>query len=1132
MQQDLPRHEKIRFRRNEITDLASLPSAVETAKPAKRRRQPRRLLRILGGVVGGVLVLLVLAVAALHAVGLSGVGSDRMREAAETALRDMAGVDAVVSMGPSRITLDGMRFLALEVQDVSFRRRDDDAEMMRAGSVRFGARLMPLLSGEVKVSSVGLSDARIVASALGGGIQHDWTKTLRNERGLIDPDLVANAVFGTVHHMLDAIGYRALQRIGLDNVELVLPTGEGELDVRVVRSRLTESLGDSLTLASDLEIGSRPVSLSLSAVRDRSSRLISAIDLTASSAETAPAAGSSRLGSLDLKMTGAEGSGASRSRIEASLKVADWAVDLGARGAVGGDIDFDGRVLVGNNRVDVGRLSATVGRSQFNFVGVLGPRPSIPGEEEGEAAYRFDLASARSTIAPEGSPEPAMNVGLRLGGIYLPEARALSADQIVVKSGRAEALGTATLHVAEGKTPGLLVAFNVHDMPVSQVKQLWPWFSARPARNWVLNNVFGGSVTEGQLKVEVPPGRLGDGIPLTAEESFGTFKLERTRFDTTGVLPPVRDATGVVNYRGNDVDIALSSGTVYLPSGRTVEASDGMLRIRKGNVPPVIGALDIDVAGDAPAVAEFASYDPINAMQYMGLTPEDFTSGQLSGNVKADIPLQKGVDRDRLGWLVALDYKDLAIAKQIDGQSITDADGTIVVDKTRAEVKADAKLNGVQARLDIVEPLGGSTVDRKRLVTVTLDEKTRETVVPGLTGLVEGPVKVVVDARGGGERRIEADLTMAKLNLPWVGWSKGSGVGGSVSFLMETDGGRTTLSDFDLRGDTFGIGGQIVLANGGLSEARLSKVRLNRNDDVAVTVKRSSGENYTVDVTGNSLDARSVIKRFMSDSETSTKAAPGGTISVNADVGAVAGFHNESLRNVKLQYRGSSAQTDRLDVTANAASGSAIEFSNGIAGASRAMRMTSADAGAVLRFLDLYEYMQGGKISLDLKGGTQGAMNGPVDVRDFVIVDDPRLRSLVSTTPPGGDRSLNQAVRREIDTSRVHFERCYSQVEKGTGYLRLSNGILRGTLVGASFQGMLYDQKGNMDMTGTFMPAYGLNRLFGEIPIIGVLLGNGRDRGLIGVTFKLEGDADAPDVQINPLSVVAPGIFRSIFEFR
>ena len=69
-------------------------------------------------------------------------------------------------------------------------------------------------------------------------------------------------------------------------------------------------------------------------------------------------------------------------------------------------------------------------------------------------------------------------------------------------------------------------------------------------------------------------------------------------------------------------------------------------------------------------------------------------------------------------------------------------------------------------------------------------------------------------------------------------------------------------------------------------------------------------------------------------------------------------------------------------------------------------------------------------------------------------------------------------------------------------------------------------------MTGTFMPAYGLNRIFGEIPLLGIFLGNGRDRGLIGVTFRLAGEANDPDLQINPLSVIAPGIFRSIFEFR
>jgi hypothetical protein len=101
-----------------------------------------------------------------------------------------------------------------------------------------------------------------------------------------------------------------------------------------------------------------------------------------------------------------------------------------------------------------------------------------------------------------------------------------------------------------------------------------------------------------------------------------------------------------------------------------------------------------------------------------------------------------------------------------------------------------------------------------------------------------------------------------------------------------------------------------------------------------------------------------------------------------------------------------------------------------------------------------------------------------------------------------------------------------------TEKLLISEGVVRGPQIGASFQGKVHDSKGRIDLTGTFMPAYGVNRLFSELPIIGVLLGNGRDRGLIGITFRLTGIAASPLLEVNPLSVIAPGVFRSIFEFR
>lgn len=1135
MERDSPRHEKIRFRRDEITDLATLPSCAGLDPDLFKRSRWSRARRAALAILAGVGSLIALAVAGVIIVSVFGIGSERLRLEAEKAIEAIAGVDIVAAVGPARLTLDGSHFLAVEARDVSFKNASDGADIIDAGVVRFGFRFLPLLTGNLRLSSATFGDARIVASALPTR-NIDWAASLRNAEGLIDPDKLAEGVFAAVNGALDAVQTQSTRTIALENIEFVLPESGSMRQVRIVEATLAESGSGSLDLSAETEIDGRAVRIAATAQRDPVSRRITSLQLTAvspTSAQSEVGAATKnnglRIGSANLKISGAEGTGAEPAALKADLTMKGSEVDLGARGILAGDIDLTASLVAGAGRIEVQKLLVTAGRSILDFNGIVTPQAG--SEAGGKPAYRFGLLSRRSTISPDGSPEPALNAQIRVEGNFEPVGRVLNADRILLKSsGPGEALGAASIELVEGKSPGLSAAFSVHDMSVSHVKQLWPWFAARPARLWVLENLFGGRVSDGRIQFKVEPGRLGNGIPLSGNEVFGTVALSDTRFDTAGLIPPVRDAVGSVDFRGNDVDISLTSGTVFMPSGRTVAASNGTLTIKKANIRPVIGKLNIDVAGNAPAITELASYDPINAMRFIGFSPEDFV-GEVSGNVKADIPLHKGIDSGRLGWLVALDYKNLSLAKPVDGQMITEADGSIVVEPGKAVISTKARLSGVPAEIDLVEPLGKSKTERQRKVVLVLDEKGRETLVPGLSGLLDGTVKVSLDLLGKGRHKVSADLTAAKLDIPWAGWTKGPGIAAQVDFILEKEGDKSTLSDFNLSGKTFAVDGTVSLSQGSLSSARFSNVRLNRGDDVAVSIKQT-GKGYAIDINGNALDARSLIKQFTSDVDTATKANQSGSVSVTATVKSLTGFHGEQLSNLKLDYSGSGAKVNGLQVSASTKSGATVQIKNTSESGGRTMQMQSTDAGAVLRFLDIYKNMEGGAIKLSLAGGPDGPMSGQIDARDFWVVNEPRLSSIVSSPPPGDNRSLNQAVKRDIDTSRVKFERGFTEISKGDGRLTLANGILRGQLIGATFQGTLYDKAGNMDMTGTFMPAYGLNRLFGEVPLIGIILGNGRDGGLIGVTFKLSGDADAPTLQVNPLSVIAPGIFRSIFEFQ
>jgi hypothetical protein len=1123
---EVPPHEKIRFRRCDIASLDALPSAVPLPRHARLARLSRRSGRIALGVVAG----LCLALALVLGVIVAGFGDSRLRIEAQDAIAALAGEGSTVAIGGVGVSLDGLRGLALQIDDIAVTPREPGALPTRIGSARLGLSILPLLRGELKTRRIAVSDATVALAALPG---NGAGMAVMDENGLVDPDRVGIAVFGGIRSLAAVLDARGMRRIEASNIEIALPA-EAIGTVRLIEASLRRRPGDGMRLSATVEAMGRSVTVEGKAALDPASRRVATLELDV--ALQAPEAGAEgqKVGAATLALAGGEASQGDRLSLSGRVEAAE--VPIGRRARMIADVDFAATALSGTGKLEIERLRVASGRSVWDFHGAVGPVPDGEIAAGREPAYRYELVSDGSTVSPALSFEPTLRVAARIAGHLDAAATTLSADEIGVRSDQGEVSGHGLLRVEPGKAPALRLRIDAGAMPVSHAKQLWPWFAAPPAQRWVTSNVFGGRLAGGWVELDVPAGRFGDGTPLRHDEVSGYFKVEGARFDVAGRIPPVRDGSGTVAFFGTDVEIALESGTVYMPSGRTVAASNGRLDVRAAHIKPTIGKLDIDVAGEADAILELASYDPIDVGRFIDLKPDDL-GGKVEGNVVADIPLQRGVALDRLGWKVALAYEELAIARPFEGQAVTAANGTIVVDPQRAVIEAKAELNGLPATLSLVEPLGAGADPRRRHIAVELDDKARAAFAPGLDMLLSGVTRLELD---GGDpaalRRITADLQPATLTIPWIGWSKGPGVPASVSFAMASANGRTELSDFTLRGETFAATGTVSLRGGSVERVSFPSMRLNRGDDFSLDVARK-GDGYAVTVRGERLDARSAIKLHTGGGGgAGGEAVATAQVAVDIKVDSLAGFHGEILRDVTLRYAGAGGRNALTEFSATTASGARVSFRDGADGGTRAVTMQSADAGALLRFLDIYEHMEGGRIALSLTGREGEALRGQIDARDFWLVDEPRLSSIVSTPSTQDGRSLNQAVRGSLDTSRVQFERGYANVTRGTNggktSLSLDRGILRGPMIGVSFQGVLNDGNGNMAMTGTFMPAYGLNRIFGEIPIIGQILGNGRDRGLIGITFRLAGRTSEPRLDINPLSVIAPGIFRSVFEFR
>ena len=87
-------------------------------------------------------------------------------------------------------------------------------------------------------------------------------------------------------------------------------------------------------------------------------------------------------------------------------------------------------------------------------------------------------------------------------------------------------------------------------------------------------------------------------------------------------------------------------------------------------------------------------------------------------------------------------------------------------------------------------------------------------------------------------------------------------------------------------------------------------------------------------------------------------------------------------------------------------------------------------------------------------------------------------------------------------------------------------------MIGATMEGLIDYARDEVSVRGTLVPLYGLNNMFGQIPIVGLFLGGGSNEGLLGITYEVTGSPSNPRSIVNPISAIAPGLLRKLFEFR
>ena len=87
---------------------------------------------------------------------------------------------------------------------------------------------------------------------------------------------------------------------------------------------------------------------------------------------------------------------------------------------------------------------------------------------------------------------------------------------------------------------------------------------------------------------------------------------------------------------------------------------------------------------------------------------------------------------------------------------------------------------------------------------------------------------------------------------------------------------------------------------------------------------------------------------------------------------------------------------------------------------------------------------------------------------------------------------------------------------------------MSGPEIGLTAEGYIDFPHDRIDVTGAYVPAYGLNNLLSNIPVLGLVLAGGQHEGVFALNYRVGGAFSAPTLTVNPLSAIAPGLIRKV----
>ncbi len=683
-----------------------------------------------------------------------------------------------------------------------------------------------------------------------------------------------------------------------------------------------------------------------------------------------------------------------------------------------------------------------------------------------------------------------------------------------------------TLTRAAGRMTAKL-ALGFDRVPFTDLARYWPAGVGGGARPWLTENVTAGTATGAQVALTLASAADLSDLALVA--ASGTIQGSGLTVHWLRPLPPITQGVATVTIVSPDeIDIAARSGR----DGALV-LGQGTVRVTKLEAKDQIGSIALDVIGPLASAIALLSQPRLRLLSRHKLPLHD-PAGQQATHLTVRLPMRNKLTIDQIAIRADAKLTEVHLARLVTGRDLDGGTLALQASNDGLSVSGRAMLAGIASRLSVAMDFrdgpGTQVLTRAEVSGTTTPAQLRAAGID-TGGVLRGGsaalrVGYAEQRDGTADVELHADLTQAAIAAPLVAWSKREGAPAEASARILLDGGRVTGIDaLHATGPGLLVDGSSRFADGRPSVLRLDRAVIGRSDAAGeIRFPASPGQPIAIALHGPTLDLSSALPQHATPTQARTPTAKGPPWTLDARFARVALTRNAGFSAVTL----SAASDGNLVREATLTSGAPEQVRGRIVpdrAGGRSLSLTAADAGALLRDLDITDNMRGGTLALTARFDDRAPrhpLSGTAQIVNTRVADAPAVAKVLQGMTLYG---LVAALRGPGMT----VSRAIAPFRLDGPVLTIADARAYNPSLGVTIKGSVDLNRRVADLQGTIVPAYMLNSFLGGIPVIGRLFSPERGGGIFAATYSVRGTLRDPAVTVNPLAALTPGFLRGLF---